>query len=362
VDFFPIERDGSCLIVAEMGTGHGGDLQRAFEMIDAASEAGADCAKLQLVFADEILHPLTGRIDLPGGSVALYERFKELERDESFYRELKNYTESRGLLFLCTPFGQRSARMLRSIGCRALKIASPELNHLPLLREVASYGVPLILSTGVSYLADIEKAVGITGRNVTLLHCITQYPAPEEEYNLKLIPNLSAIFGLPVGVSDHSLDPRLVPAMSVGLGARIVEKHFTLSSEGGGLDDPIALTPSGFSTMVEAVRKAEGMSTHQTIDWLSDEYGNKRVEKVLGTGRKELALGERAAYGRSNRSIHAVDTIHEGQLITRDRVALLRSERNLRPGLTPEFLDVVLGKRARRTVPAGQGIVWDDLL
>ena len=166
-----------CLIVAELGTGHGGELDRAFEMIDSAADAGADCAKFQLVIADEILHPLTGAVDLPGGSVSLYERFKELERDEDFYRKIKDHTERRGLHFLCSPFGIRSARILRSLGCKALKIASPELNHLPLLKEVSSYNLPLILSTGVSTLSDIERAVEAANGNVTLLHCITECAA-----------------------------------------------------------------------------------------------------------------------------------------------------------------------------------------
>ena len=360
--FFYRQVNDPCLIVAELGTGHGGELDRAFEMIDAASDAGADCAKFQLVIADEILHPLTGAVDLPGGSVSLYERFKELERDEGFYRKIKDYTESRGLHFLCSPFGIRSARILHSLGCEAFKIASPELNHLPLLREVSSYRVPLILSTGVSTLSDIERAVGLTGGKVTLLHCITQYPAPEEEYNLRLIPNLSAIFDVSVGVSDHSLDPILVPAAAVGLGARTVEKHLTLSHEAGGLDDPIALTPPAFSEMVSAVRRAEQMSRRHVIEWLDGQFGRERVARVLGSGKKELAPSERQAYGRSNRSLHAVDKIEKAKIITKDSVALLRTEKNLRPGLSPQYLELVLGKRAVRTIPAGQGIVWEDIL
>lgn len=284
--FFDRQENDPALIVAELGTGHGGELDRAFEMIDAAADAGADCAKFQLVIADEILHPLTGAVDLPGGSISLYERFKELERDGGFYRKIKDYTESRDLHFLCSPFGIHSARILHSLGCEAIKIASPELNHLPLIKEVSSYKLPLILSTGVSTLSDIERAVGVAGGMITLLHCITQYPAPEEEYNLRLIPNLSAIFGVSVGVSDHSLDSVLVPAASVGLGARIVEKHFTLSHDSGGLDDPIALTPSAFSEMVSAVRRAEQMSLRQVNEWLVGQFGKERVEKVLGSGKK----------------------------------------------------------------------------
>src|SRR5208337_1515435 len=133
----PVGGGSPCLVVAELGTSHQGDRARARELIDAAAEAGADCIKFQLVHAEEILHPLSGIVDLPTGKVALYEQFRALERPVGFYEDLKSYTESRGVLFLCSPFGLRSARELKSIGVRALKIASPELNHIALLEEVA---------------------------------------------------------------------------------------------------------------------------------------------------------------------------------------------------------------------------------
>ncbi|MCX7029336.1 MAG: N-acetylneuraminate synthase family protein, partial [Spirochaetes bacterium] len=247
-----------CLVVAELGTGHLGSPKHARELVDAAAEAGADCAKFQLVYADEILHPLSGAVDLPTGRVELYQRFRELELPVSFFAELKRYVESKGLLFLCSPFGLRSARELRSLGVAALKIASPELNHLPLLEEAAGYGLPLLLSSGVSTLADIERALAVTGRErVVLLHCVTAYPAPEDEYNVSLLANLHAVFGVEVGLSDHSLDPVLVPALAVLHGARVVEKHFTLSRGGSGLDDPIALEPGPFARMVRGIRETE---------------------------------------------------------------------------------------------------------
>ena len=224
---------GKALVIAEIGTGHGGDLAKARELIAAASESGADCVKFQCVFADEILHPHTGQVLLPGGAIALYDRFRQLEEDEDFYAALKEYAEATGLLFLCTPFGLRGARLLRRIECEAMKIASPELNHFPLLDEVASYGLPVILSSGVSVLGDIDRALGhfpARGANgvgdapgVALLHCVTSYPAPATEYNLRVLGSLGALFGLPIGVSDHSLDPVLVPALSIAAGGVIVE-------------------------------------------------------------------------------------------------------------------------------------------
>lgn len=300
-----------CLIVAELGTSHGGSLDAARALIDAAVRAGAECVKFQLVYADEILHPLSGIVELPTGRIALYERFKALEKDVAFYRALKEHVEASGALFLCTPFGIRGARELRSLAVHALKIASPELNHFPLLSEVAGYGLPLFLSSGVSLIGDIERSLAITGKsNVVLMHCITAYPAPEEEYNVSVLATLRAILGVEVGLSDHSLDPELVPALAILNGACAVEKHFTLSRTGSGLDDPLALEPDAFARMVDAIRETEAdmraAAPSAARMRLERAYGADRIAAVLGNGVKELAASERANYGRTNRSIHAV--------------------------------------------------------
>ncbi len=352
-----------CLVIAELGTSHQGDLGKAKTLIDAAVRAGAECIKLQLVYAQEILHPRAGMVELPGGRVALYDRFKSLERDASFYAALKVYVEAAGALFLCSPFGLRSARELRQLGCGALKIASPELNHFPLLREVATYGLPLFLSSGVSTLGDIERALEITGRSgVTLLHCITSYPAPEEEYNVRLVDSLRRVLGLEVGLSDHSLDPALVPSLAVREGACAVEKHLTLSRDDPGLDDPIALEPSGFRQMVESIRAVEAEGPDRALARLERQFGRDRVEAVRGSGVKDLAPSERANYARTNRSLHAVREIPAGAVISETDVAVLRTEKVLRPGLGPEFLPLVIGAVTRRRIADGEGIVWHDLL
>lgn len=350
-----------CLVVAELGTSHNGDAGRARELVDAAARAGADCVKLQLVYADEILHPLCGEVDLPTGRIPLYEHFKSLEKDPSFYAEIKRYAEEKGLFFLCSAFGLRSARELRDMGVKAIKIASPELNHFPLLREVKGFGIPMVLSSGVSTLGDIERALAIAGTGAVLLHCITSYPAPEDQYNLKVLRSLQAVFGVEVGVSDHSMDPRLVPVLSVLNGACVVEKHFTLSRAGHGLDDPIALEPADFRVMVEAIRAAEKDPAAARGD-LERRFGAERVRRVEGDGVKRLAPAEAANYTRTNRSIHAVSEIRKGARITDKMVAVLRTEKKLRPGLGPEHLPTVIGARAARRIPAGEGITWEDLI
>jgi N-acetylneuraminate synthase len=348
-----------CLVVAEAGTAHAGDLARGRDLVDAAVEAGADCVKFQLVLADEILHPRTGLVALPGGAVDLYREFTRLESPPEFYAALKAHTESRNALFLCSPFGLRSARILRDMGCRALKIASPELDHLPLLGEVRSYGLPLIVSTGVSTLADIEEALSVLGRdNLTLLHCVTSYPAPEEDSNLRLLPALANIFGTPVGLSDHSLEPEPVPALAVSLGATVVEKHITLSRSGSGLDDPVALEPEGFAAMVRSIRAVEAAGG--SIEALG--LDTARLAGIMGDGVKRLSPSEAENYATTRRSIHARGDLREGEILSQDRLAVLRTEKNLRPGLHPRYLPIILGRRLARAVEAGQGIVWDDLL
>jgi sialic acid synthase SpsE len=369
---------GAALVIAEIGTGHGGDPAKARELIAAAAESGADAAKFQCVIAREIVHPATGVVPLPGGDVRIYDRFEALEAGEDFYRRLKEECEARSLVFLCTPFGLDSARLLRRIGAGILKVASPELNHLPLLDELGSYGLPIVLSSGVSLLSDIERAVArlrrapasaVEGRGpsvgeacgLALLHCVTAYPAPEEDYNLSLLSRLAGIFGLPVGVSDHSLDPVLVPALSIAAGGSIVEKHICLSREDPGLDDRIALPPAAFSEMVRAVRRAQARQPAETIAELEERFGASKVSAVLGDGVKRLAPSEERNYLRTNRSIHAMSEIRKGETFSEENLALLRTEKVLRPGLAPDLFPAVLGRLAHRDVESGQGIEWEDV-
>ncbi len=356
------------LIIAEIGTGHGGDEEKAADLINAAIESGADCVKFQHVYADEIIHPATGLVPLPGGPTRLYDTFKALETGPAFMARLKERVEALGALFLCTPFGLRSARELRNIGVHAMKIASPELNYAQLIDELATYRLPTILSSGVSRLSDIENALepfSRAGTATALLHCVTAYPAPETDYNLRVLEALSLLFGLPVGVSDHSADPLVVPSLAVASGACIIEKHFCLSRDDDGLDDPIALPPHDFGCMTAAVRRTsrlvEEIGATATINALKNEYGAARVETVLGDGIKRLAPSEAANYSKTNRSIHAMRLIARGERLGEDNLAILRTEKVLRTGLEPRHLPVVLGRLAARDIPDGEGVEWADL-
>ncbi|GAB6091292.1 N-acetylneuraminate synthase family protein [Spirochaeta dissipatitropha] len=359
-------------VIAEIGTGHNGCLNKAEKLIQSARDAGADCAKFQTVFADEIVPVNVGDVPLPGGSIPLYERFRELEQNADFYLRLKEICAAYGIDFLSSPFGLRSLGILLDIGADALKIASPELNHFPLLRGAAESGLPLIVSTGVSMLQDIERALQALysaaadaehqNPRISLLHCVTAYPAPAEDYNLRLIPHLSALFGVPVGVSDHSLDPVLVPLLSAAMGASIVEKHICLSHTDPGLDDPIALEPRQFSEMVRGLRFAEEEGPDAALQKARTVYGSETVDAVLGTGQKLLAGSEQANYGRTNRSIHALRDLQAGSRLKPDDFAVLRTEKILHPGIPPQYAETLVGVRLSRTVDAGQGIRWEDIL
>ena len=374
-------------ISAEIGTSHGGSLEKAYQLIDAAVEAGADSVKFQWVYAHEILHPNTGLVQLPGGAIPLYQRFQQLEVPASFFQQVRDYTRSKGCQFICSPFGLKSLEELVALSPDAIKIASPELNHQPLLQRLAQIRqqqrlqghipVPVIISSGVSTLADIEQALEILSQQgegnlqgITLLHCITSYPAPEEEYNLQVLQNLAGIFGVEVGVSDHSLDPHLVPVLATACGARFIEKHITLSRQTDGLDDPVALEPAQFASMVKRVRQWEAPIKNYgcqcgasiILEELEAEYGKERVQAVLGTGIKKLAPAERANYGRTNRSIHVMHDMKVGDYITPESIAILRTEKILEPGLDPKYFDQIIGSRLSLDIAAGQGLLWHHVL
>ena len=368
-------------IIAEIGTSHEGSVERACQLVDAATYSGADTIKFQWVYADEILHPKTGFVKLPTGNIPLYERFQQLECPVSFYKDIMDYVHSKGCRFCCSPFGLRSLRELLELKPDFVKIASPELNHYKMLEALRDWRneqkqrgeecVPVILSSGVSTLADIDKAVRILGREgVSLLHCITSYPAPEDEYNIRLVTSLKAVFGIETGLSDHSLDPVLVPVLSVACGGTIIEKHFTLSRQTSGLDDPVALEPEQFALMVHTVHQTEATFRHygesvgmeRTVSQLSEQFGRERVEAVLGDGVKRLAAAEEANYGRTNRSLHFMRAMKKGETVGEADIAILRTEKMLTTGISPEYYDLLTGKKLSRDVEDGAGVQLEDFI
>lgn len=356
------------LIIAEIGTSHGGDIHKAFEMIDNAVWAGSDAVKFQIVYADEILHPNSGYVKLPEGDVLLYDRFKLLEKPLYFYAEIADYARKKGVMFSASVFGEHSFQDLLSLQPDFFKVASPELNYHSLIIDIAKCNVPLILSTGVSRLSDIESAIEAV-RSVApnlplaILHCITSYPAPESEYNISLIENLSKIFGVSVGLSDHSLHPFFIPSLSLVFSSSIIEKHICSSRNAKGLDDKIALEPSDFKLMCESLREVEGKTKEEIIAYLIKKgISEKSIFEAIGNGVKFLAPSELRNYERTNRSIHYVHDMTAGTPIRKEDICIVRTEKVLSVGLPPKMTDTVLNSILQRDVKAGEGLQFNDII
>ena len=356
------------LIIAEIGTSHGGDIHKAFEMIDSAVWAGSDAVKFQIVYADEILHPDSGYVKLPEGDVLLYDRFKLLEKPSCFYAEIADYARKKGVMFSASVFGERSFKDLLSLQPDFFKIASPELNYHSLIKDVAKCNVPLILSTGVSRLSDIESAIEVVrsvapNLSLAILHCITSYPAPESEYNISVIENLANIFGVSVGLSDHSLHPFFIPALSLAFYSSVIEKHICPSRNASGLDDKIALEPNDFKLMCKTIREVEGSTKEEIVAYLIKKgISEKNIFEAIGNGVKFLAPSELRNYERTNRSIHYVHDMKAGVPIKSEDICIVRTEKVLSVGLPPKITDVVLNAILQRDVRAGDGVQFDDII
>lgn len=353
-------------IIAEIGTSHEGSLDKAKLLVEKAKFVGADCVKFQWVYADEILHPNTGFVNLPTGKIPLYQRFKELEVNSEFFYKLREFSSELNIKFMCSPFGPKSLIELLQINPDFIKIASPELNYiqlLNLLNEKNYKNIPVVLSSGVSKLSDIENALECFSNtdNLTLLHCITSYPAPETEYNLNLIKNLSSILGIKTGVSDHSLSPYIVPLLSLYCGATMLEKHITLNNDDLGLDDPVALNIENFKKMTDSIKQAKLISKDDLFTELKKHFG-EIVDKTLGSGVKKLAKSEKDNYTRTNRSLRFMKDLSKGDIITSNDIGILRTEKILEVGVHPIFLDNFIGKKITKDIKSGDAVNWSCII
>lgn len=328
-------------IIAEMSANHGQRYEHAVEIIEAAKIAGADAIKLQTYTPDTITidsqRPefLVGKGSLWEGRT-LYELYGEAYTPWDWQPKLKQIANDLGLDCFSTPFDFTAVDFLERMNVPAYKIASFELVDLPLIQRVARTGKPLIMSTGMATLEEIDEAVrafrDAGGEKLALLKCNSAYPAPPEEMNLRTIPDMSERFGVPVGLSDHTLGIA-VAVTAVGLGACIIEKHFTLRRADGGPDAAFSLEPEEFKAMVDAVREAE---------------------RALGKVNYEPTPREMASR-TFRRSLFVVQDVRAGEVLTDKNV------RSIRPahGLPPKYLENVLGRRAARDITRGTPLKWD---
>ncbi len=327
-------------IIAEMSANHNQDFDQAVKIIEAAKEAGADAVKLQTYTPDTMtIKSENEYFRISGGTIwdgrTLYDLYKEAYMPWEWQPKLKKIANDLGLDLFSTPFDPTAVDFLEEMGVPAYKIASFEVVDLPLIRRIAKTGKPIIMSTGMATLGEIEEAVqaarnaGVT--QIALLKCTSAYPAPPEEMNLRTIPHLAEAFGVPVGLSDHTLGIA-VPVAAVALGACIVEKHFTLSRHIPGPDSAFSLEPHEFKEMVDAIRVAE---------------------KALG--KVHYGISEREAKSRVfRRSLFVVKDMKAGEIFTEDNV------RSIRPGygLPPKFLKEVLGRCASHDIQHVTPLEW----
>ncbi len=335
--------DEPCYVIAEMSANHHQDFDEAKRIVEAAAKAGADAIKLQTYTPDTI----TLDADLPhfkieGGTLwdgrKLYELYAEAYTPWDWQPKLKEFAEEFGLDLFSSPFDETAVDFLEEMDVPCHKIASFEMTHVPLLRKVAETGKPIIMSTGMASLGEIEESLQAIadagGEQVVLLKCTSAYPAPPEEANIRTIPHIRETFGVPTGLSDHTMGIA-VPVVARSVGACVIEKHLTMSREVPGPDSDFSLEPDEFGAMVDAVRVAE---------------------KALG----EVSYGptsKQVASKKFRRSVFAVCDIDAGEPFTPENVKVLRPS----DGLEPKHYDEVLDTSAARDITRGTPIGWNDL-
>jgi len=327
-------------VIAEMSANHNGNIQNAFEIIDAAVTAGADCVKLQTYRADTI----TIKSDRPEFCIkeglwagyTLYDLYEQAHTPWEWHGPLFEYAKKCGITIFSSPFDSTAVDLLEDLNAPAYKIASFEAVDHALIRYAASTGKPLIISTGMADVGEIEEAIqaALDGgcRELAILHCVSGYPAPAGDYNLRTIPDMIHRFGCVTGLSDHTLDNTTAIA-AVSLGASIIEKHFTLDRSGGGPDDSFSLETDELRGLVQ---------------------NSKTAWEALGQvdyGRKSSELGN----VKFRRSLYFVTDIKAGEVVRPDHI------RSIRPGygLAPKHLDAIIGKKLKVDVERATPVTWD---
>jgi N-acetylneuraminate synthase len=333
----------STLIIAEVGVNHNGDLGRALELVDRSAAAGADAVKFQTFRADALVHrdapKAEYQIAATGAAESQYDMLRKLELSEDAHRKLASRCAERRIEFLSTPFDEDSADLLGRIGVARYKVGSGEITNLFLLRHVAAKRRPVILSTGMSTVDEVDAAVKVlrTGGSgdVTLLHCVSDYPTRPEDVNLRVMGTLRNRFGVPVGLSDHTTGIA-VSLAAAALGAAVIEKHVTLDRGLPGPDHRASLEPGELAELVKGVRQ---------------------IEVALGSPEKTLTAGERSTVKVARRSLVAAQALAAGAVVERRHLAAKRPG----TGISPMDVDKVVGRTLKRDVEKDAILAWDDL-
>lgn len=332
-----------CFVIAEVGVNHNGSLDLALRSIDVAKEAGADAVKFQTFRAERLVTKTapTARYQTENTGIvqSQFQMLKSLELSDTDHERIVAHCREREIQFMSTPFDEESATLLHSLGMTLFKVPSGELTNLPLLRHIARFGRPMVISTGMSTLGDVEAAVGTvegTGNHqIVLLHCVSNYPAAAADVNLRAMLSMQAAFNLPAGYSDHTLGIE-VGIASVALGACVLEKHFTLDKSLPGPDHRASAEPHELRQLIAGVRT---------------------VEAALGTGRKAPCNSELDTAKAARRSLVAATDLAAGTVLTEDLIAIRRPGTGLPPAMQPYLLSRTL----RTEVVAGQLLRLEDV-
>lgn len=324
------------LIIAEAGVNHNGDINLAKEMAKTAKECGADIVKFQTAKLESLVTDFAPMADYQreniGRAASQKEMLKKILLSYENFMELSDYCKEIGIQFLSTPFDMESIDFLSDIGCTLWKIPSGEITNYPYLVKIAKFNQPIILSTGMSTLEEVEAAIEVLKENgageVTLLHCTTEYPTPYKDVNLKAMNTMQNYFGCPVGYSDHTLGIE-VPIAAVCMGATIIEKHFTLNRNMEGPDHKASLEPEELRMMISSIRK---------------------IEEAMGDGIKKPSPEEISNIAAARKSIVAKCDIEAGELFTENNLTTKRPG----TGINPMRWEEIIGQSAKRNFSADE--------
>ncbi len=339
----PVGAGHPCFLIAEAGVNHNGDLALARRLVDAAVEARADAVKFQTFSAARLATAAAPKAQYQLETTTQFESqlamLGRLELSPEAHRELLAHCRDAGILFLSSPFDEPSADFLESLDIAAFKIPSGELTNVPYLRHLARKGKPLILSTGMATLDEVQFAVGTIRASgnppLALLHCVSNYPANPAHVNLRAMATMATAFGVPVGYSDHTVGNEVALA-AVALGACVIEKHFTLDRLLPGPDHRASIEPRELAALVRGIRV---------------------VESSLGDGRKQPAASEADTAAVARKSLVALADLAVGTVLTEAMLGMKRPG----TGLPPLVLPQVIGRTVCRAIPSGSLLTWEDL-
>ena len=337
-----IDTSRKIFIIAEAGINHNGRLDLAYELVDVAKEAGADAIKFQTFKAEKVVSSKAPKAEYQkkatSSDESQLEMIKKLELSFEDFVKLKKYCDKKGIMFLSTPFDHQSIDFLYNL-IDIYKIPSGEIINYPYLKHIAAKNKPIIMSTGMTNLGEVEEAINTirtvnSEAKISLLHCTTNYPTSYEEVNLKAMQTLAAAFKLPVGYSDHTLGIE-VPIAAVALGARIIEKHFTLDKKLLGPDHKASLEPGELKKMIKAIRN---------------------IEKALGDGIKKPNKSEIEIIKVARRSLIATRDIRVGEIIKESDIVIKRPG----TGIPPKFKEIVIGMRIINDIRQDEPFRWEN--